>query len=360
MSDYQYTNIFYMSAFSFIGGVETFMLELAKIVNFNNRDLTIVYGTCDKAQLKRLQKYCRTVQINSLPKPIRCKRAFFNYNVSAIDDIVAEEYWQVVHADFSSDFLAPYWKPIVSPKIQHYIAVSENNANVFERLTGIRPIVINNPITIEDEPRIMTLVSAQRISPEKGCNRLVQMIQTLERCGVPYCWHMFTNGRLQGVNTENVVYHTPTPDVRRWLKYADYTVLLSDTEGFPYTIYESLCLGTPIIVTDLAMLPGLPATKDNSIILDFDLSNLDVWDIYKRAGTFKFKCEPRGVKEWLELIDGESTYEGPQPDVVIQVCKTFWDKTMNRHVYPGERYEVEPERAEFLLGTGYVKRIEET
>lgn len=351
-----YTNVFYMSAFSFIGGVETFMLELAKLANINHRDLTIVYGTCDNAQLRRLRKYCRVVQLGSIEKPIRCKRAFFNYNCNAIDDFEAEEYWQVVHADFSSSFLSS-WKPIVSPKIQHYIAVSDNNAKVFESLTGIKPMVINNPMTVEEEPRILTLVSAQRISPEKGVSRLKRMIEALERNKIPYVWHMFTNGRIDGVNTENVVYHTPTPYVRRWLKYADYTVLLSDTEGFPYTIYESLCLGTPIIVTNLAMLPGLPATKDNSIVLDFDLSNMDVNEIYRKAGTFKFKFEPRGVKEWLELIDGESTYEGVSTDATIRVTKQFYDTELGCLVNPGFEYDVSPERADFIVSRGFAIRI---
>lgn len=351
-----YTNVFFMDAFSPIGGVETFLFELAKLAGIHHRDLTIVYRVCDKPQLRRLQKYCRVIHISSIKTPIKCKRAFFNYNVNGINQVEAEEYWQVVHADFSSSFLS-YMNPIASDKIQHYIAVSENNARVFEARTGIKPIVIHNPMTVEDEPRVMTLVSAQRISPEKGMHRLKQMIQELDAHKIPYVWHIFANGRIDGVVSENVVYHKPTPDVRRWLKYADYTVLLSDTEGFPYTLYESLCLGTPIIVTDLPMLSSFPATKENSIVLDFDLSNLDVTDIYNRAGKFKFKFEPRGVKEWLSLIDGESTYEGPQPDITIQVCKTFWDKEMGRNVHPGERYEVSPERGEFLINAGYVKEI---
>lgn len=348
-----FTNVFYQTGFSPIGGVETFLYELARLTSIHHRDFTIVYKYGDPEQIKRLKRYCRVIQLGSIAKPIKCKRAFFNYGTDAIDDIEAEEYYQVIHADFLSPSLVNY-PPQTSEKINHYIAVSKNNARSYEAITGVRPRVINNPITIDDEPRILTLVSAQRITSEKGPTRLREMVNRLEASGIPYVWHIFSTGRIDGICTENVVYHTPNLNIRKWLKYADYTVLLSDTEGFPYILYESLCLGTPIVVTKLPMLAELPADDTNSIRVDFDLHDLDVKEIYDRAGTFKFKFEPRGVKEWLGLLQGKGDYVCP--DVMIEVTKQFFDTVEGREMYPGTTYSTTPERADLIVGHGYAKR----
>ena len=350
-----YINVFYQYNINIIGGIETFLYELAKLSNAHKRDLTIIYRVGDPAQINRLRRYCRVIKYQEIvEKPIKCKRAFFNYAVDIINDIEADEYIQIVHADFKSESLVDY--PVVtSEKITQYYAVSENNAKSFRELTGRDDIeVLYNPITIEPVPRIMTLVSAQRLTPEKGGKRLEELAQLLDKHNISYIWHIFSNDRLS-YTSPNIIYHKVTLDIRKWLNYADYTVLLSDTEGFPYTAYESLLLGTPLIITELPILSELGANEDNSIILKFDLSNLDVDEIYKKAGTFKFNYSAKPTK-WLQLLKGKSTYN-------FKICKivaidNYFDKEEQKEVALGDVYEVPMYRAEYIVNKGFAKYYE--
>lgn len=341
-----YKNVFYQLHINNIGGIETFLYELARLSSDNKRDLTIVYRSGDPAQVARIRKYCRIVSLAEIEKPIKCQRAFFNYAVDAIDLFEADEYIQIIHADFKSDILQGWiHNNPQSDKITTRYAVSANNAKSYEEVTG-REVkgVLYNPINIDKEPRVMTLVSAQRMSVEKGVDRIKTLVKLLDKAKIPYVWHIFADKSVP-MDSENVMFHKITLDVRKWLKYADYTVLLSDTEGFPYTLYESLCLGTPVIVTPLLMLDEMGINSDNSIVLDFDMSNVDVQEIYKKAGAFKFKYnkKPDG---WLDLLLGESDYE--YTAVTVKALCPYYDMYLSTKIETGDIYEVPQERAKIL------------
>ena len=77
-------NVFYQYNINIIGGIETFLYELARLCFENHRDLTIVYRIGDEQQIRRLRKYCRCVSYQEIQKPIKCKRAFFNYALDMI------------------------------------------------------------------------------------------------------------------------------------------------------------------------------------------------------------------------------------------------------------------------------------
>jgi len=355
-----YNNVFYQTHFNIIGGVETFLFELAKLAYTNKRDLTIVYKTGHPKQIERLKRYCRVYQLNEIEKPIKCKKAFFNYSIDAIDYFDAEEYIQIVHADFKSEILQDWIKKCNcygDPRITSTYAVSKNNAKSFKEVMGRDIDVLYNPIVLEDEPRVMTLISAQRLSGEKGGKRIETLIKKLDASGVPYVYHIFSDQRLT-INSPNVMYHNTTLTVRNWIKYADYTVLLSDTEGFPYTAYESLCLGTPLIITRLPMLPDLGANSENSIVLDFDMSNLDTDEIYRKAGTFKFEYKPK-QDGWLNLLKGKMNYEYIPPNMVkVKALMNYSDTNLKRDIKKGDIYEVTEERAKYLIendGVEYYK-----
>ena len=352
-------NVYYQKNLCEIGGVETFLYELARLVNKHGRDLTILYKTGSEKQVRRIAKYCRILKYDSVPKPIKCKRAFFNYAIETIDNFEAEEYIQLVHADFQSQILKDLkYPPIVSDKITKYYAVSANNAKSYKEITGNDIEVLYNPIQIDKEPRVMTIISAQRTSPEKGGKRCEQLIEALDKSGVPYVWHHFSNGTFN-IKSENVMYHKPTLDIRRWIKYADYMVILSDTEGFPYSAYESLCLGTPLIITRLPIVDELGCTKDNSIILDFNMQNLNVKEIYKKAGKLKFeyKKKPDG---WLDLLPEKGTYEYVEPKQVrIRALYRYTDMILDKIIEIGTEYEVDEERAQMIIDKGYAIKAED-
>ena len=348
-------NVFYQSYLSAIGGVETFLYELARLAEKNNRDLTIIYGGGDRHQIERIRKHCRILSWAEVEKPVKCKKAFFNYGIEHIDEFIADEYIQIVHADFKDPSLKTY-PPTNHPKITKHYAVSKNNAKSWKELTGEEIGVLYNPINIDEEPRVMTLISAQRLTSEKGGKRLERMIRELDATDIPYVWHIFSNMRLD-IESPNIMYHEPTLEVRRWLKYADYMVLLSDTEGYPYTAYESLCLGTPIIITRLPMLPELNVNDNNSIVLDFDMKNLDVRKIYERAGKMKFEYKPKPDR-WTEQLPGKYNYKyEPPKSVMIVATAPYFDVVLNKWVMRNEKYETTLERANLIVSNGYARYV---
>ena len=350
-----YETVFFQEHFNIIGGVETFLYELARLAERNKKDLTIIYRSGHPDQIERIRKHCRILSWNEVAKPVVCKRAFFNYGLSVIQDIVADEYIQIIHADFKSPSLKNY-PPTHHPKITKQYAVSKNNAKSWEELTGEKIDVLYNPITIDEEPRVMTLISAQRFSGEKGGERLVKLIEALDKAEIPYVYHIFSDQTLP-IQSPNVMYHQPTLDIRRWLKYADYMVLLSDTEGYPYTAYESLCLGTPLIITKLPIIGELGCTPENSIVLEFDMSNLDVKKIYEKSGTFDFHYRQKPDK-WTDLLLGKSTYKYEKPEkVAIQVLKVYFDIIENRWMKSFEIYNTTPERAKTIVKNGYARYV---
>lgn len=154
-------NVFYISNFNSIGGVETYIFELAR--KYKDYDITVIFKTGDLKQIKRLRKYVKVVRFNN--QQIKCKKAFFNYETDIIDNIEAEEYIQLIHAMFKTQGITYR----INPKITSYMCVSESAGKEWEELTGIKPKLCRNPLTItEDEEKpILWLVSATRLTAEK-------------------------------------------------------------------------------------------------------------------------------------------------------------------------------------------------
>ena len=191
------SNIFYFNHINKIGGVETFFYQLAK--QFKNRDITIIYKTGNKAQIDRLSKYVRVIKYNG--KPIKCNKAFLNYNLDIIDNVLADEYIQILHGDYKTLGVLPN----MHPKITRYISVSELVKESFKALTGKNSTVIYNPLKIDAPKRVLLLVSATRLTPDKGSKRIAKLANMLSASGIPYLWLIFTDSK-DKINNDNIVY----------------------------------------------------------------------------------------------------------------------------------------------------------
>ena len=92
-------NLFYWRMIYRIGGVETFLWEIARKYG-ETHDIAVVYREGDPAQVARLTELVRTIKW----KPglqIHAERAFFGYQPD-MDGITADEYFQVIHADYKA------------------------------------------------------------------------------------------------------------------------------------------------------------------------------------------------------------------------------------------------------------------
>ena len=252
----EYGNVFYVANFNIIGGVETFIYELAR--KYSDYDITVIYKTGYSNQINRLKKYVRVKKYNG--EKIKCKKAFFNYETDIIDNIEADEYIQLIHAMFKTQGITP--RP--NSKITKYLGVSKAASKEWEELTGIKCEYCRNPLSITKEERKPTLylISATRLTAEKGKNRMIILADLLDKANQPYLWLVFTNDK-DAIDNPNVVYMKPRLDIRPFIasiKGRGYGVQLSDCEGDCYFTRECEGLGVPLLVTPI------PSFKEQGLV----------------------------------------------------------------------------------------------
>ena len=357
MEQEYYTNIFYFDRLNKIGGVETFFYEIAK--KFCDNDITVFYTYGDLKQIQRLKKLIRVVKYTG--QKIKCKKAFFNYNLRPIENIQAERYYEIIHANYKDLGISPN----VHPKIDEYIGVSQSVCNAFTELTGLPCTLCYNPITIEKPKRVLYLISATRLTREKGKDRILKLAKALDDAGIPYIWTIFTNDTKE-IKHPRIIFMEPQLNIRDYIAKSDYTVQLSDTEAYCYTMIESLLLNVPVIVTPWACLRELNITNEYGFILPFDMSDIPVNEIYNKEFNFKYNLKP---DIWDKIIEpSKSTYkEELNSKYLVEALKTYQDRNFKDAELgiipsPGSKWTVTKERLDLLLGENenqeaYVKLI---
>ncbi len=340
----KYANVFYIPHFNIIGGIETYAYELAK--KYHDKDITFVYSdnTSDRKQLSRIRKYCRVIkQPFDSKEKIKCKRLFVMYRCK-IDLFEADEVIQIIHADYKAQKLTPN----LDERIKEHYAVSEAVAKSYEEISGVKVGTCYNPLTIEKPKKILRLISATRLTKEKGKDRMIKLADELDKAGIPYQWLVFTNDSLP-IPNENVIYMKPRLDIRDYIANSDYLVQLSDTEAFSYSVLESLCLGTPVIVTKIPSFIEMGVENGkNGYILDFNMQDIQIHQIYKNIPKFTFK-PPKDIYDKL-IIKEPSTYNGEEM-VQCRALKSYTDVELGKHIVKGHLLpcKITKQRAEELI-----------
>ena len=338
----KYKNLFYYAHVNIIGGVETFFWEIAKKYG-KDHDITLLYKTGDRLQLQRLRELIRVVQYTG--GIVQCEKAFFGYAHDALDQIEADEYIQIIHADFKDTYLARNgYAPKVSARFDRYVCVSENNRASFEELTGEVCEQCYNPITPAKPRKVLHLISATRLTPEKGLQRMKKLAAALDAAGVRYEWTVYTNSP-QRIDSPNVIFRPPCLDMADWIADADYLVQLSDTEGYSYSILEALCLGTPVIITPLPVRYELQV-KDgvNGIVLPFEMDEIPVERIVKGLKKFRYTPQPDRWDELLVPGKGDYVYD-PEREVTVRSRILYQDLQLGRLVKENEELRMKYPRA---------------
>lgn len=329
----KYKNLFYYRHVNAIGGVETFFWEIAKKYG-KDHDITLMYKTGDRKQLQRLRELIRVIQYPG--GIVQCEKAFFGYAHDALDQIEADEYIQIIHADFKDPYLSRQgYLPKVNGKFSRYVCVSENNQASFEELTGIECEQCYNPITPVKPRKVLRLISATRLTPEKGLKRMRKLAEALDKAGVRYVWTVYTDSA-EHIESPNVIFRPARLDMTDYIADADYLVQLSDTEGYSYSILEALCCGTPVIITPLPVRYELQV-KDgvNGIVLPFEMDEIPVDRIVKGLRKFKYTPQPDRWNELLLPGKGDYSYD-PEREVTVRSRILYQDLQLGRLVKEGE------------------------
>lgn len=348
---------------NFIGGVEQWYYTIAKKYGTSN-DITLVYKRCAKNQLQRMRKLTRCIEYKD--QEIECRKIIFCYDLSIINKVKADEYILTAHADYKVQNI----KLNIPPQITSVYAVSEIARVAFEEVhkdqlekLGLKCKLLYNPIMLDEPQRVLKLVSATRLSPEKGGRRMKMLAERLNQKGIPFIWLVFTTEK-QDKEVEGFIYMKPRLDILGYIKDADYLVQLSDTEGFSYSINEALGLGTPLLTTDFPVAEemGLKHGK-NGYIFKMDMSNMDeVIDLMYKNDLKGFKHEFKNSDdEWNKIMDGKVknkyVYE-EEKGIEVEVIIPCHYKEEEKDCVKGDFLIVkDKERAAMLVEKGYVKYI---
>lgn len=342
------TQILYFGNINVVGGCESWLFYMVK--KYQDYDITIIYKNADPKQLERLKKHVRCIKFTG--QRIKCEKAFFNYNPDIIDYVDAKEYIQVIHADYKAQ---PMLQKHVNNKMTKFIGVSKLACDRFTEVTGKPCELCYNPIVLDKPKRLLRLISATRLTVEKGRPRMIKLAQLLDDAGITYIWTVFTNDT-NGIKNPNVIYMQPRLDISTYIKDADYLVQLSDCESFCYSVVEALMLGTPVIVTDLPVFKEIGLNDDNSFRLNLNMSDVPIKEIYEKK--FNFKYEPP-KDEWDKfLAKGENAWQEERNKIVEVTCirpNGYNDLVLNKKVKYGETIMCTVERADYLRELGLIK-----
>ena len=307
--------------------------------------MVVYYKDGDPKQIERLSKNVECHRY--INQKIKCENFFCMYNPDIIDNVEAKEYINIIHSDYKEIRISP----VVHPKFTKTIAVSKRVANSYEELTGIKCEVIYNPVALDKPRPLLKLISATRLTREKGKERMERLGILLDQKEIQYQWLVFTNDR-KVIDNDNIVYMSPRLDITSYIADADILVQLSDCEAYCYSVVESLSLGKPVIVTDLPVYEELGITDEISYKLPLDFKDIDIKRIEELKGK-KIKYTPP-KEEWDRYLDNETRYN-PNTKVTIKPIKSFTDIQkgikVDRNTDP---YEVDLPRAIYLENKGLV------
>ena len=350
----EHANIIYMPYLNVIGGTEQFVYELAK--KYYMYDIAVVYKIGHPNQIKRLKDYVKVIEYKG--QKFKCKKLICNYATDICQNVKAEEYIHVIHAMYKTNGL----KPVNEPKITRYIAVSNTAKKEYEEITDKKLEVCRNPLgfTEEDKQKPILLISATRLTPEKGKDRMIKLANLLDKANIKWLWLIFTND-MQVIEHPNIAYMKPRLDIRPYLQLATYGVQLSDCEGDCYFTRECEALGIPLLITPIPSFEeqGLIDGK-NCYYLPFDM---EIDDIEKITNIPKYKGYI-GEDKWDEILDHTLTdyKEVVNMKFKVRALSTYeelgcTDNELHRIPKIGEVFEVSGERLDVLLGNNKHGRI---
>ena len=332
-----------------IGGIETFTYNFCKAMA-KHYDITVMYGHADPKQLARLAAIVQVLH-NDGKIEVECDTLIMNRLQDAVpQNIHAKKVVQMVHGcreATSQEIHVPQDRDQI-------ICVSETVKASFGDETKAA-IVIKNMVETIKPRKVLQLVSATRLDTnEKGQKRMIELAERMNAQGVRFLWLYFANKDIKG--PENMIRIEPTLNIRDYIHKADYLIQLSDTEGFGYSIVESLLEGTPVIVTDLPVLKeiGVEDGKNGYIIPD-NISEFDAEKLYEVPKVSYKYNNGLLVSAWKKVL-GNTKPTGsykPEEQEFITITKLYYDTVLRREMIVGERILMGKARAKVIRDAGY-------
>lgn len=342
---YKTANAYYFQSLNAIGGIESHFWYIAQ--KYNQYDITIFYQNGDPQQIKRLAKLVRCVKLTDKDW-VECDNLFCCFNREILNQCTAKTTYLVLHGDYEAMVMQKQLDKKNLPldkRIDKYLGVSQLVCDSWEHLTGIHADLIGEPVVLSNKKSLM-LLSATRLTREKGWERMKKLATALNAEKIPFFWLIFTNSKKDDI-VEGMQMLPPRLDIASLMPNFDAVVQLSDNEGYCLTAIEALSQGVPIIGTDIPVFKEIGINESNGVLLPLDMSNIPL-DKIKNISNLKFSYN-QPEEYWTRyLSDKPSTYTPPR---LITVCATnTWQKLRLIDAErgfipsPGNKWEIEESR----------------
>ena len=347
--------VVYCGSTQSIGGVETFIYQFCKEM-CQYYDILVLYTDhMDGKQIVRLAQYVPVMK--DFGKLIKCDTVI---NIRLTDEIPSNIQYKTRIQMSHTCQLAPSgkWHWEIKKNFDKLIFVSQAAADSFAD-QNLEYSVIPNLTESEEPKKALLLVSACRLTWEKGEDRMYQLAELFRNANIPFVWMVFSSKPLSKT-IPGVVQCPSTLDVRSYFQKADYVVQLSDIESFCYTLVEALELGVPVLTTPISVLPEIGVTDgQNGYVLPFDMKNIDVDKIYSQIPKFEPReCQNKSIiKKWRKVLGNTKPTKSYRPDtefIEVTVIENYGDLELARNMQVGERVSMRRDRAILLMNRGLV------
>ena len=356
------------------GGVDTFDYNFCKKLQ-SQYDILFLYKEGNQDTINRLKKLNISVEKYKESKKYICDICLLASAWGGYPETVIARtgrYIQMIHADYirakETGFVYEKWH-----KTTEYVAVGKHVTSIFKKLYPKEKVTtIYNILDEKQETHhILKLISATRVSKEKGYDRMLKLAQALKEHNIKFRWIIFTDLELyqqKPFDLEEIVYMKASHDIFDYIVEADYGVQLSDTEGYCYFVNECLQYGTPVISTNYPSSYESIEDGINGYLLNMDLSNLDIEKIVNNIPNKFNYIEKGNTIDWTKLFN--KRVHIPKIKYKVIALKDYIDKRPEliiddvfEHNGAGNAiirknnvyYLYDQDRAGELLDTGYVK-----
>ena len=270
--------LFYHSCLSEMGGVETFTYNFCYLFK-DKYDITVLYV---KGNKKRIDMMRKLVKLSRYDKNRHYDTDIYVRNSvwGIIPDNITYKYdIEMRHADYmyllKLGLLGEQYKPA---GLKHIVACSKHVGKMSDEIFGDDPKVLYNPILPKMKTdKVYHFISFMRISKSKGLDRMNKFYTMLKQNNISFEWNIFTNSNYKS-KVDEVHFWKARQGLDKYINYlvdSDYTVLLSDSEGCPYQVLESLEYDIPVIATDIPSIHELIVDGVNGYIIPLDM-NFDI------------------------------------------------------------------------------------
>lgn len=366
----KYTNLIYFRSLNSIGGIETLYYNVSCL--FKDLDITFICVNADYNQKKRLSKNIRVIEWNGKDR-FECERLILNFNLDIIDYVDADEYVCFLQGDYydmlKRNQLLKSNLPI-HKKINKYYGVSQLVIDSWKKATGLDAELCYNILLPPKDNKVIRLCSAQRLSNEKGGERIKDLAMALDKysdvTGDKYIWDIYSDGHIDNFYSKNLCIKKPRLDITELYKGYDYFVALSDNEGFCFSVVENLIRSIPCVVTDLPVFTELKVNETNSIKMNLDSSNVNsvAEQIFTKKFNFKYTAPE---SNWGNvLINKKSNYSYKEEENMLmhKVVATkkykelgVADAVLGFIPPEGYPFEVDDKRLKLLSGDNDYKAV---